>query len=563
MEYEVLSPRGDVDPIEQIALNPRVTDLSKVTVGLFTTFKEHWVAILDEIAKQLEQRYPGIKFSRFQYTKDLNSYTQVAEVAKDPDVRPEFEEWVKGVDTVIVANADAGSCTLYLAFNAALPELLGKPTMLTVNDDYILLAQRAAALRGVPALRYVRMNIPDIAPEPDIKRWIDVLIPERVREVIDDVVVALTMPLTPEEEAVPENQADMPRVATRGSLREVNKYLYRKGWAYGMPVLPPTEEAVREMLTGTDLPPDHVVAKIPPMMGKATVEKIAVNAVMAGCLPTHMPLVIAAIEAMIDPRMWIEAYTCSVASWAPMLVVNGPVRKDLNLSSGPTALSPYRKGNAAVAHAIGLIVMNLGDIKANREDMALFGHEGRFGMCLAENEEESPWEPLHVYYGLQRDDSAVSVWWPNTRNIVMLPRNPGTILQRMCDTIPNWGADPGCAIILTPQVAQCLHSGGLSRRNVVDYLVEYARIPASSMNMRWMIGHHHEPPNVPLPASPTASVRKFWSDIHLPIIVAGGNGTAASYYAGGSHGGPVTAKIHLPERWSALVAEYGDYEVEC
>jgi len=96
--------------------------------------------------------------------------------------------------------------------------------------------------------------------------------------------------------------------------------------AFGLPIMPPTEEAVKEMLKGTDLPADHVVARIPPMMGKATVEKIAINGVMAGCLPTYMPVLIAAVQALVDPRMWIEAYTCSVASWAPMLMINGPIR---------------------------------------------------------------------------------------------------------------------------------------------------------------------------------------------------------------------------------------------
>ena len=153
MEYEVLSPRADVDPIRQIGLNPRVADLNSATIGLYATFKEHWVLILDEIAKQIKERYPGATFARFQYTKDLNSYTQVAEVAKDPEVRPQFEEWVKGVDAVIVANADAGSCTLYLTYNATLPEHLGKPIVLTVAKEFVELLKRAAELRGVPTLR--------------------------------------------------------------------------------------------------------------------------------------------------------------------------------------------------------------------------------------------------------------------------------------------------------------------------------------------------------------------------------------------------------------------------
>ncbi len=563
MEYEVLSPVGDVDPIMQIGLNPRVTDLNKATIGLYTTFKEHWVLILEEIARQLKERYPGAKFSRFQYTKDLNPYTQVAEVAKDPEVRPEFEEWLKGVDTVIVANADAGSCTLYLTFNATLPEHLGKPTVLTVADDFVDLLKRAAQLRGVPALRHVRLDLHDLNFEPDITHWIEVVIPERVSEMLDDLVAALTTPLTLEEIAVPANPENTSRVAIKGSFAEVNKHFYRMGWAYGMPIAPPTDEAVAEMLSGTDLAPNHLVAKIPPLMGKATVEKIAINGIMAGCLPTHMPVLIAAVEALVDPRHWVEAYTCSIASWAPLLMINGPIRGDLNLNSGPALLSPYRKGNAAIAHAVGLMIMNLGGIKAGREDMALFGHEGRFGICIAENEEESPWEPMHVYYGLEPQDSALTRFWPNSRSYSLLSEDASAVLQAMCETIPAFGFDPGCVTILSPGLAKALHSQGLSRKGIVDYIVEYARIPASKLNVRWMIGHHHEPKTVPLPAEDTRTVRKFWSDVHLPIIVAGGEAVGLAFYGGGGdHGGPVTVKIQLPKNWKELLARYADYESE-
>jgi len=563
MEYEVLSPRGDVDPVGQIPLSPRIKDLNRATIGLYTTFKEHWVLILEEVAKQLQERYPGVQFSRYQYTKDLNARTQVAEVAKDPDVRLEFEEWLEGTDGVIVANADAGSCTLYLTYNAAFPEHLGKPVVLTVAKEFEGLLLRAAELRGVPALRYTNLQLLDIAMEPDLKYFVDVVIPERVREALDGIIEGLTRPLTAEEAAIPKQAPNSPRVATKGTLEEVGKFFYQQGWAYGTPVMPPTEEAVTKMLAGTDLPRDHVVAKLPPLMGKATVEKIAVNAVMAGCLPTHLPLVIAGVEAIADPHMWLEAYTCSVASWAPLLMVNGPIRNDLKLNSGPTLLSPYKKGSAAVASAIGLIIMNIAGVKAGREDMAIFGHEGRFGMCIAENEEESPWEPLHVYYGLNKDDSAVTVSWPNTRHLGMFPEDLAVVMKGICEAIPAIGFDPGCTVVMSPGLARFLQSHGFSRKGLVDYLVEYARVSGAHINARWMIGHNHVPEAVPLPADPTRSVRKFWSAAHLPILVGGGNGIALAFYGGGGdHGGPVTKKVNLPREWGELVAMYRDYEAD-
>jgi hypothetical protein len=563
MEYEVLSPRADVDPVTQIGLNPRVTDLNKATIGLYAYFKAHWALILEEIAKQLQERYPGAKFTRFHYGKDLNPYTDVAELAKDPAVRPQFEEWLKGVDTVLMANGDAGSCTLYLTYNGTLPEHLGKPTVITVAKEFADICERAAELRGVPKLRYVKMNLLDLSMEPDLKYFVDVVIPERVAEVIDEIVAKLTSPLAPEEKAIPVQAPNTPRVAMKGTLQEVNKAFYKRGWAYGMPILPPTQEAVDEMLTGTDLPRDHVVAQVPPMMGNATVEKIAVNGVMAGCLPTHLPVLIAGVEAMVNPGFWLEAYTCSMASWAPLMVVNGPVRNDLNLSNRRSLFSPYKKGNAAIANAFGLMIMNLAGIKRGREDMGIFGHEGHFGMCIAENEEESPWEPLHEYWGLDKGDSAVTLSWPNTRVLDMFPEEVGAILKGMCEHIPAFGFDPGCTLVISPYLARLLYAHGFTRKALVDYLVEYARMPAAQLNVRWLVGNHHEPQAVPLPADPSRSVRKFWSPLHLNVAVAGENAPGLLYYGGGGdHGGPVTAKITLTKNWDALVARYRDYEPE-
>jgi hypothetical protein len=560
MEYTVLSPRGDVDPIKTTALQPRVKDLNKATIGLYATFKEHWPIILEEIGKQIKERYPGAKFTSYQYKEDLNAYTQVAELSKDERYRPEFEEWLKQCDAVIVGNADAGSCTLYLTYNTTFVEHMGKPVVMTVYNDFIHLAKRAAELRGVPALRLVKINLVDIYMEPDLTKFIEMVIPQRVSEVIDDIISALTKPLTTEEKTVPAPAQNTPRIAAKGTIEEINKFFYKKGWSYGMPVLPPTEEAVKEMLKGTDLPADHVVAKIPPMMGKATVEKIAVNAVMAGCLPTYMPVLIAGVEAMVDPHMWLEAYTCSVASWAPMMIVNGRVRKDLNINSSTGPLSPYRKANAAIAHAMGLIIMNIAGIKSGREDMAIFGHEGRFGICFAENEEESPWEPLHVHYGLKKNDSAITVTWPNTRAFDIVPEDINAVMKVICEMIPAFGFDAGCMMIVTTELAQFLQKSGFSRKDVLDYIIEYARRPATNVNIRWLIGNQHRPKNVPLPLDQTRSVRKFWSDMHIPVVVAGKNNLAVAFYGGGGdHGGPITKKINLPKNWNKLVAQYKDY----
>ena len=158
------------------------------------------------------------------------------------------------------------------------------------------------------------------------------------------IVESLTKPLTADEKSPKPKVVKTPRVVFKGNYEEVNRFYYKNGWTDGLPIVPPTEKAVAEMMTGTDLPPDHVVAKVIPRLGKATVEKIAINAVMAGALPTHMPVLIAAVQALADPENRFDTFEVSTGSWAPFFAINGPIRHDIHVNFSSGALSP---GNIA------------------------------------------------------------------------------------------------------------------------------------------------------------------------------------------------------------------------
>ncbi|MEM1542722.1 MAG: hypothetical protein QXF59_05715 [Candidatus Bathyarchaeia archaeon] len=559
MEYEVLNPCGEVDPLPLRGLNPRVKSLDGVTVGLFAGFKGHWFLILKEVARQLETRFPSTKFSFYEYPKDC------VEIEQDDEYRPSFESWLKGVDTVISGHGDAASCALFLAYNTALAEKLGKPAVMLTNKAFENICKSGASARGVPALRLVLTDIPDLSPLPDLEPAIEKIIKPGVSAVINEVVTALTKPLSPEEEFPVFREEKLPRIVFKGNLEEVNAFFYRRGWSYGMPIIPPTEETVKEMLKGTDLPPDYVVARIPPKMGKATVEKIAINAVMAGCLPTHMPVLIAAVQAITDPKVWgkpsraLEAYTCSVAGWGHLLIVNGPARRDMNIHSGGGLMSPYYKANVSIGLALGLILRNIGGVRPGIEDMAVLGHELRY--CIAENEEESPWEPLHVQRGFKKEDNTVTVFWPGARYRIF-GFDADTILRSMCE-VPVRGWNPTCAFIISPAAAKALANEGWTRKEIVSYLVEYARMPAAQVNWRWMRDNKHlwgfMERGIPVPKT-TDIMRKFFDPDNILIVVAG-----ASYYApmvlaltDGDHGGPITKKIELPSNWDKLVEKYKD-----
>ena len=206
------------------------------------------------------------------------------------------------------------------------------------------------------------------------------------------------------------------------------------------------------------------------MLGKATVEKIAINAVMAGCLPIHMPVLIAAVEAMNDPIIHLAGWTCSVAGFAPALCVNGPVARDINLNANKAVMSMYFKSNACIARALAYIIQNISGSRPGMEDNAYMGHEGRFWTVLAEDEANSPWPPLQTEYGFYEDDSTVCLYWYHDRAFFRGNRNVNYLLEKMCSYDNTWGFDPGCTFVITAGMAKILADAGYSRDDVREYI---------------------------------------------------------------------------------------------
>ncbi len=186
---------------------------------------------------------------------------------------------------------------------------------------------------------------------------------------------------------------------------------YQNGWTDGLPVVPPTPERVERMLSGTRRSPDELIAPLPPKWGKATVERIAINAVMAGCLPEYLPIVLAAVEAMVDERFNLHGVQVTTSHVAPMLVINGPIRKALDINDGFNLFGQGWRANATIGRAVRLICTNIGGALPAELDRAAFGHIGKYTCCIAEIEgEENPWEPLHVERGFEPEDSTVTVF---------------------------------------------------------------------------------------------------------------------------------------------------------
>jgi hypothetical protein len=425
------------------------------------------------------------------------------------------------------------------------------PTALLANEGFVIDGQSAASNKGMPGIRIVPETVPCECSEMDIAK-------SSVSEVINQIISALTATLTTEEASPRTKEKEkLSRIVFQGSIEEVNRYYYRKGWGDGLPLIPPTEEAVREMLSGTDLSPDHIVGKIEPRMGKATVEKIAANAVMAGALPTYMPILIACVNLILDPLSRFGTWNTSTGSWTPFWLINGPIRNDIHVNSGSGALSPGNIANAAIGRAMGLIIKNIGGARKGIEDMGVLGNPGKYSMVIAENEEDSPWEPLHTDEGFDKKESAVSLFFPNCYSQIWpYSSDDKGILNGIVYNLQPGRGGLSC-FMLTPIHAKILAKKGWTKDTIRKYVTQFGRVSAFKhpyfyQTSRALVKQGTVPWNnmdsmaiIPLPE-------------YIRIIVAGGPGAFIGLACGSALGEARwrTKKVDLPINWDKLVARY-------
>jgi hypothetical protein len=289
-------------------------------------------------------------------------------------------------------------------------------------------------------------------------------------------------------------------------------------------------EAVETMLAGIKRDPSEVVATIPPCWGKATIEKIAINATMAGCLPEYMPVIVTTIEAMAVERFRLAEIQPTTHPVAPLLIVNGPVAKKLNINSKSGAFGPCWRANATIGRAIRLILLNIGGAFPGKLDMSTQGQPSKYTYCIAENEEDSPWEPLHVERGFDVATNTVTVAAvENPHNINDPVAITGEeLLISISSAVTNTGSNnvlfqEGSPVIaLCPEHAATIASGGFSKSDVRDYIYEKSRIPLNRFYPRAIQNYYSgwgENETVPITA------RKE----DIIIIVVGGSGKHSAY----------------------------------
>ena len=251
-----------------------------------------------------------------------------------------------------------------------------------------------------------------------------------------------------------------------------------------LPVVPPTEERVAAMLKTTDLPPQAVIARVPPFYGEATVEKIAANAVMAGCKPEMMRVLIPLVRAVCDENFNAHGVQATTHFAAPLVLINGPVRNELGFWSKQNVFSNVARANSSVGRALQLILLNLGGARPDGIDMSAQGNAGKFSQCIAENEEENPWEPFHVDRGFDRNQSAVTLFAAEPpRGVSEHKAQRGDVLLRaICSALATVWSYRLCMnneamVVLCPEHATTLHRSGFTKQSVRQFLFENTGIP--------------------------------------------------------------------------------------
>ena len=296
--------------------------------------------------------------------------------------------------------------------------------------------------------------------------------------------------------------------------------------------MPPTAARVAAAVAASGRARDELVAEVPPNFGRATVEKIAVNAVMAGCRSEYLPVVLAAVEAMCDERFCLLGVSGTTDAVAPLVIVNGPIRDALDINSGAGVFGPGWRANATIGRAVRLCWVNIGGARPGVISMSTFGGPGRYTYCIGENEEASPWEPLHVEHGFDRRDSTVAVLAAEAPQIVADTRSRNApdllaTIARSVEVVAHHKATGlgDTAIVFSPEHVATLAADGWSKARVRQVLWERLHKPVRELLPGRDGGEGlSDEALAGFPEGPLseALVPKFQAPESLKLLVAGG-----------------------------------------
>ena len=394
------------------------------------------------------------------------------------------------------------------------------------TDEFIPLAKAQVRAKGLPGLAVVTVPHPIGGIPP-------AAVAAKAEAIVDSVLRALTM--NPDTGAAAVGAAGQALEAP-GDIDEFQTWLMEQGWGDGLPAIPPTRERVARMRSATRRRPDDIAAILVPRLGRASVETIAANAVMAGALPEHLPVILAAVEAVADPAFNLQAIQTTTHPCSPLVIVNGPIAHRLRIHAGGNVLGQGARANAVIGRALRLILQNVGGARPGKEDRATHGHPGKYSYCMAENEAASPWEPLSVERDFSADDSTVTVCGSEAPHNINdhASTTPANIVTTVASVMANVGSnniylggEP--LVVLGPEHAATAASSGWSKDDFRRQVWEQSAVPLGSF----------APENIDRfatiypegfkdrPAGAVVRVARDWRDIM--VVVAGGAGKHSAF----------------------------------
>jgi hypothetical protein len=485
-----INPQGRIDvPAASGLINPRIKNLEGKKIAIIWDGKKGGDNFCAAIEELLNDRYPATKTIRLVWGD-----AEAAEKAK------------KEMDAFIYGVADNGMGGWIQCRQVIALEKLGKPGVFVIGDNAIHTTRMSLEDAGMPTIRFV--SLPSIDYYPN-RSTVDTIKPVAEAS-LDSIIAALTMPLTAEEKnpAVKDNKktAQLVEITAENyesALESFNKLYLDNHWGDGLPLIPPTELAVKRMLGGTQRSPDEVIGRVPYRNGIATVEKIAANAVMAGAKPEYFPVILAAIECLIEESTFTHMMS-SEGSFTLMIMASGPLAREINMNSGVGLLGHGWQANNTIGRAVRLSLMNIGYLWPGEIDMALIGRPSPHTFfTFAENMELSPWESFNEGLGYQREDSCVTVSTVTSVGLNMAMKlygggvvEPWDVNVVINDIVNDVAVDRGVfaqykvgvanplahlrkhIIIVHPELAIMLHRHGFtSKQSFRDYIYESTKVP--------------------------------------------------------------------------------------
>jgi hypothetical protein len=543
---------------------PRLKSLHGKKIGILKNRVPVGQIFYPHLDKALKSRMPGAEFRTWEISVLGDAEARAAKLGEIAD----------NSDGVIVAMGMSGGSTTRTAPDAIRIEKSGKPVAFIVTKCFKSNARFLARSEGLEDLAVAPLILDYVPPEEEIEK-LDI-----AGKVADEVVAALTrwFPQPPDIAEVTEASLDFSGKDLSSAQEEMERFFLNHGWSDGLPLVPPTEEAVDRMLEGASLPRDRILARFPPGGMNATVEKIAVNAVMAGCLPQYMPVIMGAVEAITDPLFDLIGVQCTSGQVAPFFIVSGKKLIDeLNVNDGFCAVGPGWKANAAIGRALKLIMMNLGQTWPGMNDMKAFGSPFRYYSLIGENEAAyaGVWEPLRIAEGFRDDQPTISVmpamsWQPD----LVLPTPP--TVERILSHISLQARVKydryalNCMynnlVLISPTAFEAIRREGFSRKEIQEMLYEKIQLPGTEVFdgregpvldrlPKQLIEKYRKDPSGPVPL--------LLNPENLKICVAGGPGPDMIAYIGTWGYGPshfVTKPIKIPGNWQNLLSKYGGWE---